>query len=63
MMMMTETKHMFEVAGLGKAPYTFDGVETTHGSTCQFCSTAIIYRFWLISADGKRFFVGSDCTS
>lgn len=60
--MMTNTMiHMFEKAGLGQAPYTFDGVETTHGSTCQFCGTAIIYRFWLTSADGRKFFVGSDC--
>jgi hypothetical protein len=28
---------------------------------CQYCSTNIAYLFWLESADGKKFYVGSDC--
>jgi hypothetical protein len=28
---------------------------------CQYCSTGIAYLFWLESADGKKFYVGSDC--
>lgn len=64
--------HIFESAGLGKAPYTFIGIEkrtyqacygapVQPGSSCMFCSTGIVYLFWLRSADGKKFFVGSDC--
>jgi hypothetical protein len=64
--------HVFETAGLGKAPYKFIGVtqvtyHATHdapaqpGSMCMFCATGICYQFWLDSSDGKRFFVGSDC--
>ncbi len=70
--------HVFEAAGLGKAPYRFTGVETKVGpidmgngvtcgapgqpmGCCQYCSTGILYCFWLESADGKKFYVGSDC--
>jgi hypothetical protein len=28
---------------------------------CQYCSTNIAWLFWLESADGKIFYVGSDC--
>jgi hypothetical protein len=55
------TMHVFEAAGLGKAPYHYDGCVVTRGSTCQFCSTPIVYQFWLTSSDGKKFYVGSDC--
>lgn len=54
------TKHVFESALLGKAPYRFLGV-TRQASSCQYCNTPIIFKFWLESADDKRFFVGSDC--
>lgn len=64
--------HAFERAGLGLAPYTFVGLEkrtyqacygapTQPGASCMFCATGIVYLFWLRSADGKKFFVGSDC--
>lgn len=59
-MMTTPTIHVFERAGLGKAPYTFRGVEV-QSTGCQYCGTAILFKFWLESVDGKRFFVGSDC--
>src|SRR5690348_11414603 len=52
--------HIFEKAGLGNAPYKFTHVEKNKTS-CQFCGTPIIYKFWLTSSDGKSFFVGSDC--
>ena len=64
--------HVFEKAGLGKAPYTLLGIESrtyqSHrgallqpGGSCMFCATGIVYFFWLRSADGKKFYVGSDC--
>lgn len=28
---------------------------------CQYCSTGIAYCYWLQSADGKKFYVGSEC--
>lgn len=65
-------KHVFETAKLGQAPYHYLGCEKAiyvacpgapmqPGATCQYCGTGIMYKFWLQSADGKRFFVGSDC--
>jgi hypothetical protein len=68
----TGTMHIFEQAGLGQAPYRFLGIRKVTfqagygapiqpGACCMFCSTGIVYQFWLQSADGKRFFVGSDC--
>lgn len=55
-----QTMHIFEQAGLGRAPYRYLGIEKQH-TGCQFCATAIMFKFWLLSADGKKFFVGSDC--
>jgi len=52
--------HMFEAAGLGKAPFKLDHIVSS-GTHCQFCNTAIVYQFWLKGSDGKLFFVGSDC--
>jgi hypothetical protein len=70
--MMTTLIHVFEKAGLGKAPYRYLGCEKSiyqacvgapiqPASTCNYCGTAIMYKFWLESADGKKFWVGSDC--
>lgn len=59
-MMTNNLVHIFEQAGLGQAPYTFLHVSTMP-SSCQYCSTPIIYQFWLRSADGRTFYVGSDC--
>lgn len=67
------TIHRFEIAGLGKAPFTFTGKvsEKTYqscqgapiqpGSTCDYCGTCIRYEFWVASTDGKEFKVGCDC--
>jgi hypothetical protein len=55
------TKHIFEMAGLGTAPYTFLRVEVAPMAACQFCGTAICYKFWLRSREGFEFYVGSDC--
>jgi hypothetical protein len=53
-------KHAFEAAGLGVAPFRFVRVDRMHTS-CQFCGTGIMYRFFVRGADGREFFVGSDC--
>ena len=63
--------HKFELSGLGKAPYVFLGVtQNWHsaapghkqpGGCCDYCSTGIAFEFWLRSADGRKFKVGSDC--
>ena len=63
-------KHVWELAGLGKAPYRYISCEqklfkcgdtVKPGGTCHYCSTAITFCFTIQSADGKRFIVGSDC--
>lgn len=68
---MTEFVHKFEACGLGKAPFAFIGMEekvhaipggnSKPGGTCCYCSTGIKYCFWLESADGQKFYVGSEC--
>lgn len=71
------TVHVFERRGLGKAPYAYLGMDVVRGpfhvglstigspgqpmGACQYCNTSIAYLFWLESADGKKFYVGSDC--
>lgn len=54
------TVHIFEHAGLGQAPYRYMGIEKQY-TFCEYCGTPILFKFWLLSKDGKRFFVGSDC--
>jgi hypothetical protein len=63
--------HRFERAQLGEAPFRFlcleekfidNGDGTTQAAgTCHFCGTGIRFCFWIESADGKKFYVGSDC--
>ncbi len=64
--------HKFEIAGLGTAPYTFEGTSrmiyvacpgapVQPGGCCDYCGTAIMDAFWLKSADGRTFKVGCDC--
>ncbi len=65
------SNHPFERAGLGIAPFQFVGMSesfirhpdgtTQAGSSCQYCSTGIRYLFHIKSADGRTFYVGSDC--
>ena len=72
----TET-HVFEKAGLGKAPFKYIGFSElserrvtdaqgfTHhiaaGGSCDYCGAAIHYAMWIQDANGKRFKVGCDC--
>ena len=73
----TVKQHAFEKAGLGLAPFRFVGMEVKVGpivtgmmsvgapgqpmGCCQYCSTGIKYCYWVKSADGKTFYVGSEC--
>jgi hypothetical protein len=70
--METTKLHKFERAGLGKAPFKFTGMDRMvfqacpgaplqPGGTCHYCSQSITFAYWLRSADGKAFYVGSDC--
>lgn len=52
--------HAFESAGLGRGPFRLQRV-TEEGGHCEFCSTPIKYRFYLLGSDAREFFVGSDC--
>jgi hypothetical protein len=64
--------HAFEKAGLGLYPFHCDGftknVYTSHpgapeqpGGSCDYCGTGIMLEFHIVSKDGRRFKVGSDC--
>lgn len=63
--------HVFEAAGLGKAPFRFagysenwfviPGVMRKPGGSCDFCGASIAGEFSVRSADGKTFKVGCDC--
>jgi len=66
------TVHVFERAGLGKAPFQFVGMNKNAyqacpgapmqpGGTCDYCGASIMFEFFIRSADGKTFKVGSDC--
>ncbi len=65
--------HVFERAGLGKAPFRCVGAHeeyithpdgTTQASgSCQFCGMGIRNVFMIRGADGKMFKVGSDCVA
>jgi hypothetical protein len=66
------TVHVFERAGLGKAPFNFvsmnrnayqacPGAPVQPGGTCDYCGSSIMFEFFIKSADGKTFKVGSDC--
>lgn len=63
--------HKFEAAGLGRAPFRFEGTTekvfvngdgtTRAGGSCDYCGTSIRTEFWLKSSDGRNFKVGCDC--
>lgn len=73
----THELHPFERSGLGVAPFRYVSHERKVGpimvgmsqvgapgqpmGSCQHCGTGIADCFWVESADGKTFYVGSDC--
>lgn len=72
MMTATPTKHVFELAGLGAAPFrvvgfaelkfqAHPGAPVKAGGSCDYCNAAIMNAFRIKSADGRTFKVGSDC--
>jgi hypothetical protein len=65
-------QHVFEVAGLGRAPFAFVSYEyktyqaspdspIQAGGSCDYCGAAIVNFCWVRDADGKLFKVGPDC--
>lgn len=67
---MTATKqHIFEVSGLGHAPFKLLSVDMVEqdpngprrGTSCDHCGTYITNLFFCESADGKKFVIGSTC--
>lgn len=69
-----QTVHVFERAGLGKAPFRFRGAARVvyqacpgapiqPGGSCDYCGQAISIHCTIESSDGKRFKVGSDCVA
>lgn len=55
-----DSRHPFERAGLGQAPFRFIGA-TRGRSSCCYCGTAIATKFFVRSADGQTFHAGCDC--
>lgn len=65
--------HVFERAGLGKAPFRCIGMfekrhdlgngESKPGGTCDYCSNGILYVYQVKSSDGRVFGVGCDCVA
>lgn len=67
--------HVFEKAGLGRAPFRVVGFELKTyqavpgdpgcpiqpGASCDYCATAIVETFYITDAAGKRFHVGNEC--
>lgn len=69
----TVRSHRWELAGLGRAPFTCFGMtEQRHdmggghskaGGTCDYCGQGILYVFHIRSSDGRKFKVGCDCVA
>ena len=66
--------HVFERAGLGKAPFRCIGCAEVFfqahpdaprqcGGSCDFCGTGIVLQCKIKSADGRTFKVGADCVA
>lgn len=63
--------HKFQAAGLGLAPFRFVGFSVNvitypdgtskAGGSCDYCGAGIANECQVMSADGKRFKVGTDC--
>ena len=54
--------HQFELAGFGKAPFRFVALDQKSDG-CHFCHTGILWRCHIVSSDGVRFHVGTDCVA
>ncbi len=69
-----EITHIFERAGLGKAPFRYigsavlkfqaaPGEPTKPGGSCDYCGMAIMYACRIRGADGREFKVGETCVA
>lgn len=67
-------EHIFEQAGLGKAPFKLVGYSyetfkpaidcpAKPGGSCAYCGQAISHMYHIESADGKKFHVGCECVN
>lgn len=54
--------HVFEISGLGKAPFSLSKPdETNECFFCEHCGTILKNRYFIKSSDGKVSVVGVDC--
>ena len=53
--------HIFEQAGLGKAPFQFVDYFEKKGGFCDYCSHPITRHYGVRGVDGATFYVGSEC--
>lgn len=71
---MTNDIHVFEKAGLGKAPFKVvgftvekyqacQGAPIQVGGSCDYCGTGIMNTYHIQSADGNTFKVGCECVN
>src|SRR5690349_20051736 len=72
-----DSTHVFERAGLGKAPFVVSGYgreiyqavpgdsrwPIQPGAVCNYCGTAISNVCYIKSSDGRQFKVGSECVN
>lgn len=57
-----EMKHVFEISGLGKAPFKLSAPDQNNNAFfCEHCGTVLKNRFFIKSSDGKISVVGIDC--
>lgn len=60
--MSEQMKHIFEISGLGKAPfYLSTPDENNNCFFCEHCGTVLKNRYFIKSSDGKISVVGVDC--
>jgi hypothetical protein len=53
--------HIFEKAGLGRAPFRFVDYYEKKGGSCEYCGHAITRHYGVRGVDGHTFYVGSEC--
>lgn len=57
-----QMKHVFEISGLGKAPFYLSAPDESNSCFfCEHCGTILKNRYFIKSSDGKVSVVGIDC--
>lgn len=60
--MSEQMKHVFEISGLGKAPFYLSAPDESNSCFfCEHCGTILKNRYFVKSSDGKVSVVGIDC--